>query len=168
MSKELLNEFYIYIKNRLKENIYNIEDVYDKCAYEIFNNLNINEEIAYYIVIKNKDLINKTINEINFEEFYINVDEILLKEYYLNTFKENKSLYDKKWFRLMDEIDIIHNNIKLQYIFIDIILEFLNNKEKYEDFNEDIEELKKINEKEREKEFMNFMKYNDKFGFFIN
>lgn len=167
MSKELLNEFYIYIKNRLKESIYNIEDVYDKCAYEISNNLDINEEIAYYIIIKNKDLINKTINEIDFEEFNINVDEILLKEYYLNTFKENKSLYDKKWFRLMDEIDIIHNNIKLQNILINITLEFLNNKEEYEDFNEDIEELRKINDEEREKEFMNFMKYNDKFGFFI-
>lgn len=168
MSKELLNEFYIYIKNRLKENIYNIEDVYDKCACEISDNFDVNEEIAYYVVIKNKDLINKTINEIDFEEFNINVDEILLKEYYLNTFKENKNLYDKKWFRLMDEIDIIHNNIKLQNILINITLEFLNNKEEYEDFNEDIEELKKINDEEREKEFMNFMKYNDKFGFFIN
>ena len=167
MSKELLNDFYIYIKNRLKENIYNIEDVYDKCACEITDNFDVNEEIAYYIIIKNKDLINKTINEIDFEDFNINVDEILLKEYYLNTFKENKSLYDKKWFRLMDEIDVIHNNIKLQNILINITLEFLNNKEEYEDFNEDIEELKKINDEEREKEFMNFMKYNDNFGFFI-
>ena len=167
MSKELLNDFYIYIKNRLKENIYNIEDVYDKCACEITDNFDVNEEIAYYIIIKNKDLINKTINEIDFEDFNINVDEILLKEYYLNTFKEKKSLYNKKWFRLMDEIDITHNNIKLQNILINITLEFLNNKEEYEDFNEDIEELKKINDEEREKEFMNFMKYNDNFGFFI-